>query len=97
MVTKFIRELGSLDQSLELQYLQDHSIVKKSKVLAKKFKLNILFDQDEEQVAKLYLNHTFLLYPNTYEDFGMPPVEALACGCIPVQRQISVQLMYFNK
>ena len=32
----------------------------------------------------MYLEHTFLLYPNRYEDFGMPPVEALACGCIPI-------------
>ena len=29
LVTKFIREISKLDQSLELQYLQDHSIVTK--------------------------------------------------------------------
>lgn len=59
---------------------------KKVKFLANKYKLNLLFDQNEEQMARLYLDHNFLLYPNTYEDFGMPPVEALACGCIPLQR-----------
>jgi glycosyltransferase involved in cell wall biosynthesis len=60
---------------------------KKIKELKNKFNLDIFFDQNEKQVAKLYLNHSFLLYPNQYEDFGMPPVEALACGCIPVLKK----------
>ena len=60
---------------------------KKLEELKKKFNLHIFFNQKEKQVAKLYLDHSFLLYPNQYEDFGMPPVEALACGCIPVLRK----------
>lgn len=39
---------------------------------------------DETEVADLLLDHSMLLFPNRFEEFGMPPVEALACGCIPV-------------
>jgi glycosyltransferase involved in cell wall biosynthesis len=59
---------------------------KKIKSLSKKYKFKLLFDQNESQVANLYLNHSFLFYPNTFEDFGMPPVESLSCGCIPILR-----------
>ena len=60
---------------------------KKIKYLTHKYNLDLFFNQNEKQVAKLYLTHSFLLYPNQYEDFGMPPVEALACGCIPILRK----------
>ena len=38
----------------------------------------------EKQLIDLYLGHSFLLFCSTFEGFGMPPIEALACGCIPV-------------
>ena len=58
----------------------------KLNIFTKKFNAKLVLDANEKKVANLYLNHEFLLYPNTYEDFGMPPLESLACGCIPVQR-----------
>jgi hypothetical protein len=59
---------------------------KKLKNLCKNYKIKLVFPIDEKSISNLYLSHEFLLYPNTYEDFGMPPVESLACGCIPIQR-----------
>ena len=38
----------------------------------------------EDALRELYLTHCFLLFPYTYEGFGMPPIEGLACGCIPL-------------
>ncbi len=35
---------------------------------------------DEELVA-LYRNAACFVYPSLYEGFGIPPVEAMACGC----------------
>jgi len=45
---------------------------------------NIVDNLTENELCCLYLNHSFLLFPYTYEGFGMPPIEGLACGCIPV-------------
>ena len=40
----------------------------------------------EAELRDLYLNHSLLLFPSKFEGFGMPPIEALACRCIPVLR-----------
>jgi len=34
-----------------------------------------------EQVAALYRGAEALIFPSLYEGFGLPPVEAMACGC----------------
>jgi glycosyltransferase involved in cell wall biosynthesis len=46
----------------------------------------IIGDLSESDLCDLFLGHSLLLFPYTYEGFGMPPVEALACGCIPILR-----------
>ena len=38
----------------------------------------------EAELCELYLQHSLLLFPSTFEGFGMPPVEASACGCVPI-------------
>jgi len=37
--------------------------------------------QTEEQLRQAYGEATMLVYPSLYEGFGLPPVEAMACGC----------------
>jgi glycosyltransferase involved in cell wall biosynthesis len=36
---------------------------------------------DDHQLINLYRNAEFFIYPSFYEGFGLPVVEAMACGC----------------
>ena len=37
--------------------------------------------QTDEQLREAYQSATMLVYPSLYEGFGLPPLEAMACGC----------------
>ncbi|MGB9677868.1 MAG: glycosyltransferase family 4 protein, partial [Candidatus Ratteibacteria bacterium] len=58
---------------------------------------------DDDKLVKLYSNATCFVYPSLYEGFGIPPLEAQACGCplilsdIPVFREVyKDSVVYFN-
>ncbi|ADV46667.1 glycosyltransferase family 4 protein [Nitratifractor salsuginis] len=36
---------------------------------------------DDKELVELYSNATCFVYPSLYEGFGIPPLEAQACGC----------------
>lgn len=40
-----------------------------------------LGSQNREQLRDLYQSAYALIYPSFYEGFGLPPIEAMACGC----------------
>ena len=58
---------------------------------------------DDSKLIELYSNATCFVYPSLYEGFGIPPLEAQACGCpvvlsdIPVFREVyGNSAIYFN-
>ena len=57
----------------------------------------------DEELVKLYNQAECFIFPTLYEGFGLPPLEAMACGCpvivsdIPVEREICGDAaIYFN-
>jgi glycosyltransferase involved in cell wall biosynthesis len=43
----------------------------------------------DKQLAKLYRGSVALVYPSLYEGFGIPPLEAMACGTIVIAAGVS--------
>jgi glycosyltransferase involved in cell wall biosynthesis len=47
---------------------------------------------DDEHLCRLYCHATALVFPSLYEGFGIPLLEALACGCLIVASEIPSSL-----
>ena len=57
----------------------------------------------DEELVRLYNQAVCFVFPSLYEGFGLPPLEAMACGCpvlvsdIPVEREVCGDAaLYFN-
>ena len=46
------------------------------------------FHPDDGTLRRRYSGASVLLYPSRYEGFGLPPLEAMACGCPPVTTNV---------
>ena len=44
---------------------------------------------DDEDMPVLYNLADIFVYPSLYEGFGLPPLEAMACGCPVISSNIS--------
>jgi len=57
-------------------------------------KIKFIGRVDDDKLIELYSNAICFVYPSLYEGFGIPPLEAQACGCpvvlsdIPVFREV---------
>jgi len=81
-----LKILKSLNLDFQLFRIGDFSkdnleIIQKYKLMNK---IKIFNNISEEKLIELYSKAHILLFPSIYEGFGMPPLEAMACGCIPL-------------
>ncbi|MCP5787119.1 glycosyltransferase, partial [Klebsiella pneumoniae] len=44
-------------------------------------RIHFLGRVDDDKLIQLYMNAEFFIFPSFYEGFGIPPLEAQACGC----------------
>jgi glycosyltransferase involved in cell wall biosynthesis len=80
--------VGSFDK-LNYKFIKDNNLTNKIKVFN-----NI----SEKKLIELYSKSHILLFPSTYEGFGIPPIESMACGCIPlVANKTSLPEVVMNK
>lgn len=66
-------------------------------------KIKFMGRVDDDKLIELYSNAICFVYPSLYEGFGIPPLEAQACGCpvvlsdIPVFREVyNDSVIYFD-
>jgi cyclic lactone autoinducer peptide len=87
-VNNFIEEIVERRKKIKITIFARGSSFENKKLnyLKNKFNIRCLYNLNEREIVNIYRDHKFLFYPNTYEDFGMPPVEGLSCGCIPILR-----------
>ncbi len=45
---------------------------------------------DDKTLLNLYSNATLFVFPSLYEGFGLPPLEAISCGCPTITSNIPV-------
>jgi len=51
-------------------------------------RVHLLTDVDDEELCRLYDQADAFVYPSLYEGFGIPLLEAMACGCPVVASRI---------
>ena len=77
---RLLKAFAAIDDP-ELHLLLTGSAAGKQQLPAGNDRVHHLGHVATDQVAALYRGAEALIFPSLYEGFGLPPVEAMACGC----------------
>ena len=67
----------------------DPSLIELPKELKIADRVIFIGEVDDEELAALYRRSKAFIFPSLYEGFGIPPLEAMACGCPVVVSQVA--------
>lgn len=77
-----IEAFNKIDNPIELKIIgSSTSIFKNSKNYEANPRINFLGRISDDELIELYQKAEFFVFPSLYEGFGIPPLEAQACGC----------------
>lgn len=95
-----------LPEELKKDYMLVLAGVKKSEIvdfLENKKSINVIEFVEDEDLPSLYSGAELFVFPSLYEGFGLPPLEAMSCGCPVVASNTSCipevlkdSVLYFN-
>jgi glycosyltransferase involved in cell wall biosynthesis len=89
-VPEIVKRVGSQVSEVEAiitgkpNSLVTPKLVAEANRLGVKDKIRMVDVVPESELISLYHSCPVLVYNAVYEDFGLPPIEAMACGCVPV-------------
>jgi glycosyltransferase involved in cell wall biosynthesis len=84
VIEAFMKIAGTSKQNLVIVGRKSaftDSIRRLSAVPGLEERINFLGSVEDEDVVALYRSATALIFPSLFEGFGLPIVEAMACGC----------------
>ena len=86
LIRAFAQSLPSIPKDLTLVIAggmgwEDKSIYHLPKSLGIEGKIIFIGEIANEDLASIYSLASIFVYPSIYEGFGLPPIEAMACGC----------------
>lgn len=85
-----IEAFNKIDNLIELKIIgSSTSIFKNSKNYEANPRINFLGRISDDELIELYQKAEFFVFPSLYEGFGIPPLEAQACGCPVISSNVA--------
>lgn len=80
LLTAFSRSRTHTLMRLMFTGMPDHLTIMHAKTVGLEGNIDFSGDVTDEKLAELYRGATALIFPSLYEGFGLPIIEAMACG-----------------
>jgi glycosyltransferase involved in cell wall biosynthesis len=89
VIGKALKLLPDLPIKLAIAGAKDISIFAQDDALFENRRINMLGYVPDEDLAHLYRNAAWFVFPSLYEGFGLPAIEAMANGCPVIAARVA--------